>query len=136
FGCPHCGAFMHTALPHIRNEYIDRGIVRWVHVPLLLGTFPGSNEAASAAACAGEQGELIYWAMHDQLFANQRAWASASERNEVFMAYARAAGADESRFRECLASERPAAALDRFRKATSAVGVRIAPTFVVNGRLV
>lgn len=75
FQCPYCERFHEQTEPLLRQYYIDTGKVLFVYRSMgnwVSGNLGGANtesqDAASAAYCAGEQNK--FWDMHALLFAN------------------------------------------------------------------
>ena len=134
YGCGYCSRFGQQTFPVLRREYIDRGRVRWLHVPFVLGKFPNSEAASRAAVCAAEQEDGVFWATHAALFRRQPEWREASDPGPVFRRYVEEAGGDVAAFAACLAAPRPGEALARAEQAALAAGVTATPTFFVNGR--
>jgi protein-disulfide isomerase len=77
---------------------------------------------------AQKQGK--FWAMHDLLFANQRALAP-----EQIDGYARQLGLDMPRFQADMASDAAKAQVEADRRLARRAGVRGTPTVFINGRL-
>jgi protein-disulfide isomerase/peroxiredoxin len=136
YGCAYCGQFAQQTFPELYREFIQPGRVRWVHVPFILGKFQNSLEATRAAACAAEQGESTYWAVHLGLFRRQPEWRVAADPLPVFRRYLDDAGADVEAFTACYRENRPADALREADRIGLAAGVGATPTFFVNGRRV
>jgi peroxiredoxin len=136
YGCAYCGRFTQQTFPRLYQEFVEPGRVRWVHVPFILGKFPHSVEATRAAACAAEQGEDTYWAMHLVLFRRQPEWRDAPDPLPVFRRYLQDAGADAASFTACYEEDRPAESLRAADRVGLAAGVGATPTFFVNGRRV
>lgn len=132
FGCPYCGSFARETEPAIEREYVESGKVFLKHVPFVAGMFPNSRQAARAAECSGAQGK--FWPMHDRLYATQKEWKPALSPYALFQKYAASIGLDAARFSSCYTGE---ALHPRTRQATEAadrLGVRVTPSFIVNGR--
>ena len=56
-------------LPSLKREYIDTGLVRFIHKDLPLPFHDQARPAAAAARCAGEQNR--YWDLYSALFDQQ-----------------------------------------------------------------
>lgn len=132
FGCPFCGSFARETEPVLEREYVQTGKVFVKYVPFVMGMFPNGQQAALASECAADQGK--FWAMHDRLYANQREWKTARTPMPVFQRYASAVGLDESRFTTCYAGEGQHPRTRQANAAADALGIRVTPSFVVNGR--
>jgi len=114
------------ALHQLVNDYVKTGKVQVVFKQFaFLG--PESVLAAQASECAFEQGK--FWEYHDILFANQRAFSSASLKN-----YAAKLGLDAAAFASCLDSGRTAAEVQRDTNEGRARGVRATPTFFIGDK--
>jgi protein-disulfide isomerase len=131
FGCPYCAFFARTVFPELRREFIDGGSVRWLHVPIVIGSLPSSDVAAHAAACAGDRGE--FWAMHQRLFDHQAQWQSAAEPEGIFARYAEEIGLPSGTFDTCMAAARRAD-VEHANEMAYVADVRATPTFFINGK--
>ena len=69
FECSYCRRFHEQVMPQLKSEYIDTGLVRFVHKDLPLPFHPHALPAAAAARCAGEQNR--YWDLYAALFDQQ-----------------------------------------------------------------
>ncbi len=136
FGCPYCGKFALETYPALHREFVASGKVRWIYVPFVMGMFPNGAEAALASECAADQDEEKFWAMHDALFAAQRAWKSERNPSAVFSGLAREAGLDVAAFESCYAQARPRARIAASNALADESGVRATPTFFVQGQRV
>jgi protein-disulfide isomerase len=133
FGCRYCGLFARDEFPSLRDEFIDRGRVRWVFIPTE-GASANGAQAARAAVCAGEQG--LFWEVHDRLFHDQRGWMRPRDPEPVLTALATAAGVEPRAFSECYRDEETVRRLQRSSRISLLVGVRATPSFFVDGRIV
>ena len=69
FECRYCQQFHQTVLPNLKKEYIETGLVRFIHKDLPLPFHSQAVPAAAAARCAGEQNK--YWTTYKALFDGQ-----------------------------------------------------------------
>lgn len=136
FGCPFCGSFARETYPALHREFVASGKVRWTYVPFVMGMFPNGSEAAMAAECAAEQGAKSFWAMHDALYEDQRAWKQARQPDPLFEKLAARIGLDAGRYASCYSERRGAARIAASNQAADRAGVRATPTFFVNGQRV
>ncbi len=132
YGCHYCEAFNRTVLPAIQRDFIVSGRVRWQLVPFGSAQAPYAGAAATAVECAAQQEHR--WPMHERLFARRPEWIPAPDPAPRFAAYARELGLDEARFAACYRDPRTAAWVAKLRHMARQLDVRIAPTFLVNGR--
>lgn len=134
FGCPFCGSFARQTEPEIEKEYVQTGKVFFKYVPFVMGMFPNGEEAARASECAADQGG--FWRMHDALYAGQAEWKKARDPSAAFQRYAGRIGLDGPRFVKCYAVPEVNPRTMRADVAAGKLGVRVTPSFVVNGKAV
>src|SRR5690606_4916355 len=72
--CPHCAFFHNTIFPKIKENYIDKGKVRWV-----FKGFPLNEPALRAEMVARCAPGDNYAKLADYMYANQPKWAFASD---------------------------------------------------------
>lgn len=111
----------------IYEKYVEAGKVELIFVDLPLEMHPNAFEAAEAAQCAFEQG--LFWEMHHQLFANQRALST-----EELPSHAEAIGADVAEFQSCLAGGKQAGGIRQDMRAAQFAGVTSTPAFLLGRR--
>jgi protein-disulfide isomerase len=125
YQCPYCGRYTRDTFDQLDKEYISPGKVRYVFRNLPLESIHAQAfKAHEAALCAGEQGK--YWEMHHQLFTNQTAL-----QPDALVTHAKAAGADVTKFQQCLASGKFG---DRIREDindAARAGAQGTPTFFI-----
>lgn len=66
YQCSFCRDFHRRQFARLKQEYIDTGVVQFIHKDLPLRQHAQAIPAAMAARCAGAQGK--FWEMHDALF--------------------------------------------------------------------
>jgi len=74
YQCPFCKKFIEQSMPSIKNNYIDKGIVKFIFKNFPLLGHRNAKTSAEAAECAGKEGK--FWEMHDAIFGNQNVWSS------------------------------------------------------------
>lgn len=131
FGCPYCSEFSLKTYPSLEEEYVRTGKVFFKYVPFIIGSFPNAREATRAAECAADQDR--FWPMLDRVYGAQREWKQARDPVPILTALAAAEGLDVARFGVCYRSGRTDARTERATRAADEVGVRVTPSFVVNG---
>jgi protein-disulfide isomerase len=126
FQCPFCGR-VNDSLKQVQKEFGDQVKIVWRHKPL-----PFHKEAPLAHQAAQEafaqQGNKGFWAMHDKLFANQKAL-----KRENLDAYAAEIGLDMGKFKAALDGETHKAFVEKETAFSDKLGVRGTPGFVING---
>jgi len=93
----------------------------------------GSEMASQAAECAGEQGR--FWEMHLVLFQNQSRLFG-FDTGPALRELAQQVGLDRAQFDTCLSSQRYLSKVRAQHEAAKAAGVRLRPTFDINGQRV
>ncbi len=95
YQCLYCRDFHRKQFARIRQEYIDTGLVQFIHRDLPLDMHRHAVTAAVAARCARAQGR--FWDMHDALLDNQGRLGP-----ELYAKLAREMKLDELKFSACL----------------------------------
>ncbi|HET7027916.1 MAG TPA: thioredoxin domain-containing protein [Candidatus Limnocylindrales bacterium] len=134
FQCPICGQFSNEQLSRLVDDFVRPGLLRIVahDVDFLdRGSSTESLDAATAAACAGEQGR--YWEYHAWLYANQHGENQGAFSPDRLRAIAGRVELDESSFAGCLAGPAERAKVTAATNVALAAGISATPTFVVNG---
>jgi protein-disulfide isomerase len=133
FGCEFCARYHLLTFNTIKTEYIDTGKVYYVYKDLPITSRHGAL-AAQAAECAGAAGQ--YWAMHDALFSDARAWyGSEAGAVERIRAAAAEAGLDPDPIAACVAAGSQTPNIDRNFAEAQALRVYGTPAFFINGKL-
>lgn len=134
FQCPFCTRFTEQTFPTLLDNQVRNGEVVFVFYDFPLESIhPQARAAANAAHCAGAQGAVAYWEMHDILFANAEAW-SISDPAPVFRAYAENLGLDTEQFATCLTEQPYDAQVQTDIDRALARGIRSTPSFLLNGQ--
>jgi protein-disulfide isomerase len=123
FQCPYC-AQGRRVVDDLKRLYPNE--IRVVFRDFPLSQHTRARPAAYAAFCAGEQGK--FWPYHDKLFDNQQALSESD-----LTRYAQEVGLTMDQYQSCLASERPAKAVDAHEAAGRALGVQGTPSIFING---
>ena len=126
FDCDACAVGNQT-MSQLKLEFGDQIAIYFRNYPLEI--HPNAEAAHRAAVAAGNQGK--FWEMHDFLFANEQ-----KRRLEDFSAAVAELGLDVKRFEKDFAAAATAKRVSADYDTCQALGVRGAPGFLVNGRLV
>lgn len=130
FECPACASY-YWLLKQVTQDMGDRVRFSYRHFPLRQ-SHRNAQLAAQAAEAAGLQGK--FWDMHDRLFETHDTWANKDDARQRFLSYAGELGLDVERFRTDFDSRAVADAVEAdFQRGLDA-GVRVTPTFYLNGR--
>ena len=124
FECPYCSKAA-EGVAAVKKRFGDKVRFAYRHFPLSF--HPAAQPAAEYSQCAHEQDK--FWAMHDEIFANQRSLGT-----EALRRMAQDAGLDMTKLDECLASGRATKQVEADMAKGREVGVRGTPSFYFNGR--
>ena len=69
FECPYSALFNKSIRPYLKKQYIDTGLVQFVHKDLPLPFHRQAMPAAAATRCASAQNQ--YWELYDAIYAQQ-----------------------------------------------------------------
>jgi protein-disulfide isomerase len=127
FHCPYCRT-VQPALLQVLAKYPSQVRLIYKHFPLD-SLHPQARRASEASWCANEQGK--FWEFHDRVYA---AGPDASEA--ALGKFATEVSLDKAAFDACLASGRPAAAIQKDVNEGMGHGINGTPGFFVNGRYV
>ena len=103
YQCPFCARFHSETLPHIIENYVDAGQVKFVYRDFpIQNIHPNAVPAAVASECAHDQ--AAFWEYHDRLFEGMNEWGGLTLADAVdrFKTYAADMGLDTEAFAECL----------------------------------
>lgn len=133
FQCPFCARFHSDALAQLIDNELANGEALFVFRDFPLSIHPQAPAAANAARCAGEQGAVAYWQMHDKLFETLGEWGNPGANN-LFVGYAEELGLESAEFATCVAEDRYSAEIQADFDDGAARGIRGTPGFIVNGQ--
>lgn len=132
FGCSHCADFHLNTMPQLKEEFIDKGLLRLVFVP-----FPIDKSSMNAALLAECVDEDKYFSFVEVLFKKQREWGMARNPNKVLKQYAALSGLPKEKANACLKNDDNAREIlsDRQNGLTQ-LGIQGTPSFVIaaNGK--
>jgi len=127
FGCPYSQEVFFV-LKQFLQAYPDQ--VRFIYRDFpLTDLHPMAQRAALASECAHEQGK--FWELHDRIYQNQN---DLSE--DRLLELAKQVGLNESRYKNCMNTEKYSAEIQKDVEEGFAAGVRGTPTFFINGNRV
>ena len=124
FECSYCRRFHEQVFPQLKHQYIDTGLVRFVHKDLPLPFHHHALSAAAAARCAGEQNR--YWDVYAALFDQQNCLdcmgvLSIAAKEELDMA----------ELRTCMERKSTVAMINANSSEASLHNINATPTFIV-----
>ncbi|MEE9383162.1 MAG: thioredoxin domain-containing protein [Nannocystaceae bacterium] len=125
FDCPFCKRGS-ARMKDILKEYDGKVALYWRHYPLAM--HKQAEPAHRAAVAAERQGK--FWEMHELLFAHQQ-----QRGDEVLVSFAKRLGLHVDQFRRDFSDPLTAKRVAQDMGACRKLGVRGAPGFLINGRL-
>ena len=124
FECSYCRRFHKQVMPQLKRDYIDTGLVRFVHKDLPLPFHPHALPAAAAARCAGEQNR--YWELYSSLFDQQNCLGC-----KGVLAIAAEAELNTTELQACMERESTLALINANRSEAALHNISATPTFVI-----
>jgi len=124
FQCLFCREFHQGQFPRLKKDYVDTGVVRFIHKDLPLRIHAQAVPAALSAHCAGAQSR--FWEMHDALFVHQ-----GRLNPELYPELARALNLDEAKFGNCLQNRIPEPGLREDSGVARRLGLTGTPSFLI-----
>ncbi|MCA9896602.1 MAG: thioredoxin domain-containing protein [Ardenticatenaceae bacterium] len=131
YQCPFCGRFVAETFPSINDNQIANGQVLLIFYDFPLNIHPQAEIAANAARCAGEQGALAYWEMHDLLFTNINQWGN-NQATTYFASYGEQIGLEMEPFTSCLDENKYIEDVRADYQIGLSRGVSSTPSFFIN----
>jgi protein-disulfide isomerase len=130
FQCPYCARLATVLKQDVLPAEGERVRVVFRHFPLPMHRW--ALAAAEAAACAQEQGNHHFWALHDFIFEHQRE-LSAEDLKERLMAHIKKQPRlDKAKFEACLLEQRTVPSIEKDLAFGREIGVQGTPTIFVN----
>jgi len=127
FECPFCGRVEPT-LKQVQDKYGKDVRVVWMNNPLPF--HKNAKGAANAALEAhAQKGDKGFWAMHNKMFANQKALTT-----DNLEKWAKEQGLNVSKFKKALADDKYGKTIQEQQALASSLGARGTPAFFINGR--
>ena len=127
FECPFCSRVEPT-IKSVIDKYGKDVRVVWMNNPLPFhkNAKPAANAALEAHAQKGDKG---FWAMHEKMFANQKALTT-----DNLEAWAKELGLNAAKFKKALADDKYGKRIQEQQALASSLGARGTPAFFINGR--
>ena len=124
FECPYCKRFHEETLPKLKQHYIDKGLVRFIHKDLPLPFHQNAHLAATSARCAQEDGK--YWEAYQALFNQQNCLNCRGP-----LAITATTGINKDKLEQCSKDKRIKQAININTSEAELNGIRATPTFVI-----
>ena len=127
FECPFCGRVEPT-IKQVQDKYGKDVRVVWMNNPLPF--HKNAKGAANAALEAhAQKGNKGFWAMHEKMFANQKALTT-----DNLQSWAKEQGLNVSKFKKALADDKYGKTIQEQQALAASLGARGTPAFFINGR--
>ena len=127
FECPYCKRFHDQVLPQIKENYIDKEIVRFVHKDFPLGFHAFAKSAAAAARCSSSIG-LNYWDSYSKLFKSQGGIPWLKPQNIVLES---SNTKNNLKLKKCMESEEVLSSIEKNIEEANAENINGTPTFII-----
>lgn len=124
YQCPYCRRFQQQVFPALKREYIDRGLVRFIHKDLPLPFHQQAEASAAVARCADRQD--AFWTVHQALY-DQQSCLECRGPGPIAIA----AGVDDTALNRCLRDPATLEAVESNRSEAGLHDIRATPTFVI-----
>ena len=124
FECSYCRRFHDQVLPSLQRNYIDTGLVRFIHKDLPLPFHRQAKPAAAAARCAAEQNR--YWDLYGALF-DQQTCLTCRGVIEI----AKEINLDTSDLQACMQQDTTQALINANLSEAKLHNIRATPTFII-----
>jgi len=124
YQCFYCQDFHRKQFAQLKKEYVDTGVVQFIHKDLPLRTHAQAVPAALAAHCAGAQGR--FWDMHDALFDHRGRLGQG-----LYPELARQLKLDETKFSACFESHAYGQRIRQDIGVARRLGITGTPSFLI-----
>lgn len=129
--CPHCAHLHLTVMPRIKQNYIDKGLVR-----IVFNDFPFDEIGLKAAMVSRCLPAEQYYDFLQTLFASQTQWANPSVGDTVLKQMAGFVGMTPEKYDACVKNSELSDTLLKIRvQATNDFQISSTPTMLVQGTL-
>src|SRR5262249_31114289 len=102
YQCPVSKRFNEMTEHAVRDSLVKSGAAKFVFADFPKPKHPYAMLAATAAACADDQGS--FWAFHDSLYTWQGSWQNSESPRSVFEQIAKDIGLNVSIWRHCVSN--------------------------------
>ncbi|GAB4508322.1 MAG: hypothetical protein Tsb0026_06770 [Sulfuricaulis sp.] len=124
YQCLYCQDFHRQLFARLKKEYVDTGMVQFIHKDLPLRIHAQAVPAAMAAHCASAQGK--FWEMHDALFTRRGPLSQT-----LYPELARELKLDEAKFNACFEGQVPSQGIGQDVSMARKLGLTGTPSFLI-----
>jgi protein-disulfide isomerase len=130
--CPHCAQFSTDVLPKLKEQYVDKGYVRYV-----FREFPLDRVALTASVVGRCLQKDAYIPYVELMYSELMTWVRSEDPRNALKEMARRAGMSGEEFEKCLSTDADAKrVLAVQQKAMKDYCVGGTPTFLLNGKVI
>jgi protein-disulfide isomerase len=130
--CPHCAQFSTDVLPKLKEQYVDKGYVRYV-----FREFPLDRVALTASVVGRCLQKDAYIPYVELMYSELMTWVRSEDPRNALKEMARRAGMSGDEFEKCLSTDTDAKrVLAVQKKAMKDYCVGGTPTFLLNGKVI
>jgi len=122
YQCPFCGRYARETYPQLREQYVDKGVIRYAVIDQPLPMHPDAAKAAEASHCAEDQGK--FWEIHEEMMAKQDALKDLSS-------YAKTLELNVGQFEDCLNTGKYGDAVRKDMELANKLGINGVPGFII-----
>ena len=122
YQCPFCGRYARETFPQLREQYVDKGIIRYAVIDQPLPIHPDAAKAAEASHCAQDQRK--FWEIHEEMMAKQ-------DDLKDLTTYAKTLDMNVGQFEDCLNTGKYKDAVRNNMALASKLGVNGVPGFII-----
>jgi len=134
YQCPFSERFYSEIFVNLKQDFIDKGVVKYIFKDYPLNFHPNALPAAIAAECAGQQNK--YWEMHSKLFETQEVWSGLENTEDTYNGYAKEIGLNLTKYTACIGEQSIKDEIMTDRSDGTAAGASGTPTLFINGMIV
>ena len=128
FECPYCKQFHEQVLPKLKQDYVEPGLVQFIHKDLPLPFHQQARAAAAATRCASAQNS--YWQLYGAIFDQQSCLAC-----KGVVKIAQEQKLDDTALQACMQKETTQALINANISEAALHNIRATPTFVIGPTL-
>jgi protein-disulfide isomerase len=130
--CPHCAQFSTVVLPKLKEQYVDKGYVRYV-----FREYPIDRVALTASVVGRCLPKDAYIPYIELMYSELMTWVRSDDPRNALKEMARRAGMSGDEFEKCLSTDTDAKrVLAVQQKAMKDYCVGGTPTFLLNGKVI
>ncbi len=131
YECPFCKKYFDETYEQIKNEYVEKGLVKIVFRDLPLSFHANAHKQAQAAECAREQGgDSVYFQYHDEIFKRTTSNGTGLALDQLSV-IATELDLDGQALQACIDSDKYKAEVDKDIADANKIGGNGTPTFFI-----